>query len=79
MAGGDERDRRDGAADGGGGQRAAAEHDTRVSLRTPPTADAEAVLAECAKRLLADPPYGARAEVTASSRLGLERHRSHRG
>ena len=30
-----------------------------VSLRTPPTADAEAVLAEVRERLLADPPYGA--------------------
>jgi acetylornithine deacetylase/succinyl-diaminopimelate desuccinylase-like protein len=38
-----------------------------LSLRTPPTADAEAVLAEMRERLLADPPYGARVEVTASA------------
>jgi acetylornithine deacetylase/succinyl-diaminopimelate desuccinylase-like protein len=37
-----------------------------LSLRTPPTADADAVLAELRERLLADPPYGARVEVSAS-------------
>ena len=34
-----------------------------LSLRTPPTADANAVLAELRERLLADPPYGAHVEL----------------
>ncbi len=37
-----------------------------LSLRTPPTADAEAVLAELKERLLADPPYGAKVTITRS-------------
>ena len=36
----------------------------KLSLRVPPTADAEAALAEMTERLLADPPYGARVTVT---------------
>ena len=37
-----------------------------LSLRTPPTADAEAVLAELKDRLLTDPPYGAQVAITRS-------------
>ena len=35
-----------------------------LSLRTPPTADAEDVVAELRQRLLADPPYGAHVEIS---------------
>ena len=35
-----------------------------LSLRTPPTADAEDVVAELRELLLADPPYGAHVELT---------------
>jgi acetylornithine deacetylase/succinyl-diaminopimelate desuccinylase-like protein len=34
-----------------------------LSLRTPPTADADEVVAELRQRLLADPPYGAHVEI----------------
>ena len=34
-----------------------------LSLRTPPTADADEVVAEMRQRLLADPPYGAHVEI----------------
>ncbi|HEX6657347.1 MAG TPA: M20/M25/M40 family metallo-hydrolase [Ilumatobacter sp.] len=34
-----------------------------LSLRTPPTADADEVVAELRRRLLADPPYGAHVEI----------------
>jgi acetylornithine deacetylase/succinyl-diaminopimelate desuccinylase-like protein len=36
----------------------------RLSLRTPPTADAADVVAELRERLLSDPPYGARVEIS---------------
>ena len=37
-----------------------------LSLRTPPTADAGAVLSELRERLLSDPPYGAQVAITRS-------------
>ena len=37
-----------------------------LSLRTPPTADAQQVLAELSQRLCSDPPYGAKVEITRS-------------
>jgi len=37
-----------------------------LSLRTPPTADAEGVLDELKERLLSDPPYGAKVAITRS-------------
>jgi acetylornithine deacetylase/succinyl-diaminopimelate desuccinylase-like protein len=36
----------------------------RLSLRTPPTVDAHAVLEELSTTLTADPPYGARVTLT---------------
>lgn len=38
----------------------------KLSIRVPPTADAEATLAELEATLTADPPYGARVEVTGT-------------
>ena len=52
-----------------------------LSLRTPPTADAESVVAELRERLLADPPYGAHVEVGSRRwrRRAGTRRRSRRG